>query len=70
MPSGYLEMKLWSNRPNITYVTIPLAGGLQNFRNFDLLLPWQFHPPMVLLKTLVFHDSKQDATDAATYVDA
>ena len=70
MPLGYLEMKLSSNRPNTTYATIPLAGGLRNFRNFDLLLPQQFHPPMVLPKTLVFHDCKQDATDATAYVDA
>ena len=63
-------MKLLSNRPNITYVTIPLVGSLWNFRNFNLLLPQEFHPPMVIPKTLVFHDCKQDATNAAEYVDA
>ncbi|KAF8124050.1 P-loop containing nucleoside triphosphate hydrolase protein [Boletus edulis] len=68
--SDCLEMKLSSNRPNITYATLPLVGGLRNFRNFNILLPHEFHPPMIIPKTLIFHDCKQDATNAATYVDA
>lgn len=68
--SESLEIKLATNRPNITYATIPLVGGLRNFRNLDLLIPREFHPPMTIPKTLVFHDCKQEATDAAAYVDA
>lgn len=70
MSSDCLEIKLSSNQPNITYATLPLVGGLRNFHNFNLLLPQEFHPPMVILKMLIFHDCKQDATNAAEYVDA
>ena len=50
------------------YVTVPLVGSLHNFQNLDFLIPPVFHPPMAIPKTLVFHDSKQDATDATTYL--
>ncbi|KAF8119145.1 P-loop containing nucleoside triphosphate hydrolase protein [Boletus edulis] len=70
MSSDCLEIKLSSNRPNITYATLPLVGSLRNFHNFDVLLPHEFHPPMAIPKTLIFHDCKQDATNAAAYVDA
>ncbi|KAG9310628.1 hypothetical protein JVU11DRAFT_9196 [Chiua virens] len=69
MSSNCLEINLSTNRPNITYATVPLVGGLRNFRNFDLLIP-QLHPPMSIPKTLVFHDCKQDAADATAYVNA
>ena len=52
------------------YATLPLVGSLRNFQNLEFLIPPpMFHPPMVIPKTLVFHDCKQDATDAATYID-
>ncbi|KAF9234844.1 P-loop containing nucleoside triphosphate hydrolase protein, partial [Melanogaster broomeanus] len=66
---NYLELRLSTNRPNITYATVTLVGSLRNFRNLDFLVPPVFHPPMTIPKTLVFHDCKQDATDAATYTD-
>ncbi|KAF8452791.1 P-loop containing nucleoside triphosphate hydrolase protein [Boletus edulis BED1] len=66
--SDYLEIRLSTNRPNITYATIPLVGGLRNFQNLNLLLLREFHPPMAIPKTLIFHDCKQDATDAAAYL--
>ncbi|KIJ04274.1 hypothetical protein PAXINDRAFT_183194 [Paxillus involutus ATCC 200175] len=66
---SYLELRLSTNRPNITYATTPLVGSLRNFRNLDFLIPPIFHPPMAIPKTLVFHDCKQDTADAATYLD-
>ncbi|KAF8834573.1 hypothetical protein BDN67DRAFT_873768, partial [Paxillus ammoniavirescens] len=68
--SNCLEIRLSTNRSNIMYATIPLVGSLHNFHNFNFLIPPEFHPPMAIPKTLVFHDCKQDATDAAAYVNA
>ena len=61
---------LTTNHPNITFVTIPVIRTLRSFDNFSLLIPSTFHPPMVLPKMLVFHDSKQDATDTAALIDS
>ena len=47
-----------------------IVGGTRSFRNFDCLIPAHFHPPMEIPKTLIFHDCKQEATDAASYNDA
>ncbi|KAF9228132.1 hypothetical protein BS17DRAFT_805720 [Gyrodon lividus] len=69
LSSDLLEIQLSSNRSNITYARLPLIGALRDFRNLDLLIP-NFAVPMMIPKTLIFHDSKQDATDAATYIDA
>ena len=65
-----LELCLSTNRPNITYATIPIVSSLRNFENLRFLIPLSFHPPMAIPKTLVFHDSKRDATDAAAFVDS
>ena len=43
---------------------------LYNFENFSFLIPSMFHPPMLIPKMLVFHDSKQDATEAATFINS
>lgn len=64
----YLELKLSTNRPNIMYTTVPLVGSLCNFQNLNFLILPVFHPPMAIPKTLVFHNSKQDATDVTTYL--
>lgn len=71
MSLNCLEMKLSSNRSNITYMyaTHPLVGSLWNLHNFDFLLPQEFYPPMVIPKTLIFHDCKQNTTDATVYID-
>ncbi|KIJ12346.1 hypothetical protein PAXINDRAFT_83033, partial [Paxillus involutus ATCC 200175] len=70
IPPNYIEVRLSTNRPNITYCTVPIVGGQREFRNLNCLIPPQFHPPMEIPKTLVFHDCKQDATNATIYTDA
>ncbi|KAF8432233.1 P-loop containing nucleoside triphosphate hydrolase protein, partial [Boletus edulis BED1] len=67
---NHVTLQLSSNRPNITYATTPLIGSLRNYRNLNCLIPDDFQPPMDIPKTLVFHDSKQDATNAAMYTDS
>ena len=52
------------------YATTPIIGTLHDFHNFNCLIPTNLHPPMDIPKTLVFHDSKQDATDAARYTNS
>jgi len=51
-----------SNRPNVAYACRPVVGSLSDFRNLDFLLPSK-------CKTIVFFDSKTDATNATTYLD-
>jgi superfamily II DNA helicase RecQ len=70
MSPDHVTITLSINRPNITYATTPITGNLRNLSNFDRLIPINFHPPMEIPKTLIFHDCKQDATDAARYVNA
>lgn len=65
-----LELRLTTNCPNITYTTLPIVGSLQNFENLCFLIPSTFHPPMVIPKTLIFHDSKQDAMNAADFIES
>lgn len=66
----HLAITLSTNRPNIVYATTPIIGSLRDLRNFNFLVPTNFHPPMEIPKTLVFHDSKQGAIDAAEYTNA
>jgi superfamily II DNA helicase RecQ len=68
--SNHLSLTLSTNRPNITYAVTPLIGGLRNFRNFDCLIPSNYMTPMIIPKTLIFHDNKQEAVDAAAYNDS
>ena len=70
IPQDALELRLPTNRPNITYATTPIIGSLRNFENLCFLIPSTFHPPMIIPKTLVFHDSKQEATDAAAFIES
>ena len=64
------EICLTTNHLNIMFATILVIGTLCSFDNFSLLVPSTFHPPMVLPKTLVFHDLKQDATDAVALINS
>lgn len=70
MPPDHIHIALSANRQNITYATTPLIGGPRNFHNFDLLIPAEYRPPMMIPKTLIFHDNKQEAADAAAYNDS
>ena len=65
-----LELHLTTNCPNITYATLPIVGSLWNFENLRFLIPSTFHPPMVVPKTLIFHDSKQDTMNAADFIES
>jgi hypothetical protein len=67
IPSDNLSLTLSTNRPNITYAVSPLIGGPRNFHNFDCLIPPNYTPPMIIPKTLIFHDNKLEAVDAAAY---
>ncbi|KIK40440.1 hypothetical protein CY34DRAFT_24809 [Suillus luteus UH-Slu-Lm8-n1] len=65
--SDHLSLMLSTNRPNITYAVTPLIGGLHNFHNFNCLIPPNYSPPMIIPKTLIFHDNKLKAVNAAAY---
>ncbi|KAG0698559.1 hypothetical protein DFH29DRAFT_773372, partial [Suillus ampliporus] len=67
IPSDHLSLTLLTNRPNITYAVTPLIGGPHNFRKFDCLIPPNYAAPMMIPKTLIFHDNKQEAVDASAY---
>ncbi|KAG1790241.1 uncharacterized protein HD556DRAFT_1446377 [Suillus plorans] len=67
VPSNHLSLTLSTNRPNIVYAITPLIGGTRNFHNFDCLIPPNYTTPMIIPKTLIFHDNKQEAVDAAAY---
>ncbi|KAJ3546404.1 hypothetical protein NMY22_g2073 [Coprinellus aureogranulatus] len=66
-------VKISSNRKNICYATHQLVGPLSDFRNLDFILPDPSSPwptGFVLKKGIIFHDSTEEATDAAEYLDA
>ena len=65
--SHLLSLKLTSNRPNIVYATHPIVGELSDFRNLDFLVPQPYPVGWSLPKTLVFHDSVDQAAEAALY---
>ena len=46
------------------YTTLLIAGNLRNFNNLCFLISLSSDSSMAVPNTLVFHDSKQDATDA------
>ncbi|KII90705.1 hypothetical protein PLICRDRAFT_106554 [Plicaturopsis crispa FD-325 SS-3] len=65
------EIRLSVNRPNITYATTPLIGGINNFSNLDCLIPLGWNPSMPPIKrTLVFIDSQTSVANLATYLDS
>jgi len=69
MSPNCLHIQLSTNCTNITYAVAPLVRSPADFHNLNFLLPTSLHPPMIIPKTLIFHDCKQEATDAAHYND-
>ena len=67
---NHLTITLSANRSNIVYATTPIIGNIHDFHNLDFLIPTNYHPPMIIPKTLIFYDSKQDAKDATKYTNA
>lgn len=68
--SNLVEIQLSTNRPNITYATRVVSTTLRDFSNLDFVLPLQLHPQTTIPKTLIFHDSKEEATSAAAYINS
>jgi superfamily II DNA helicase RecQ len=60
-------VNLTSNRPNIVYATHPIVGGLSDFRNLDFVVPRPYPAGWSLPKTVVFHDSVEQTSEAALY---
>jgi superfamily II DNA helicase RecQ len=60
-------IKLTSNRPNIVYATHPIVSNLSDFCNLNFLIPHLYPAGWILPKTLVFHDSTEQAFEAAIY---
>ena len=65
--SQLCSIKLTSNRPNTVYATHPIVGDLSDFRNLDFLIPRPYPLGWNIPKTVVFHDSVEQASDAALY---
>jgi superfamily II DNA helicase RecQ len=65
--SKLCSVELTSNRPNIVYATHPIVGELSDFRNLDFVVPVPYPTCWQLPKTLVFHDSDEQAGEAALY---
>ena len=63
------SIKLSSNRPTIIYATHQIVGELSNFRNLDFLIPDEYPDGLQLPKTIIFHDSVDEAAAAAFYND-
>ncbi|KAI0046676.1 P-loop containing nucleoside triphosphate hydrolase protein, partial [Auriscalpium vulgare] len=61
--SDYTTITFTSNRANITYVMRKISGSFGDFRNLDFAVPAKG-------KTVIFFDSKIDATNTATYLDS
>jgi len=59
------SIKLSSNRANIIYATHPIVGKLTDFRNLNFLIPQPFPKDCRVKKTIVFHDSINNAATAA-----
>jgi hypothetical protein len=67
VPSNHLSLTLSTNLPNIVYAITPLISGTHNFHNFNCLIPSNYTTPTIIPKTLIFHNNKQEAVDAAAY---
>ena len=61
------SVKLTSNRPNIVYANHPIVNSLSDFQNLDFLVPRPYPAGWILPKTIVFHDSIDQAAQAALY---
>ena len=67
---NHLAIMLSTNCSNIIYTTAPIINNIHDFHNLDFLFPTNYYPPMIIPKTLIFYDLKQDATDATRYTNA
>ncbi|KAF8266826.1 P-loop containing nucleoside triphosphate hydrolase protein [Lactarius quietus] len=65
--SQLCSINLTSNRPNIVYATHPIVGKLSDFRNLDFVVPHPYPAGWSLPKTVVFHDSVEQTSEAALY---
>ncbi|KAF8256917.1 P-loop containing nucleoside triphosphate hydrolase protein [Lactarius quietus] len=65
--SQLCSINLTSNRPNIVYATHPIVGELSDFRNLDFVVPRPYPAGWSLPKTVVFHDSVEQTSEAALY---
>ena len=68
--SNLVEIQLFMNCPNITYATHVVSTSLYDFSNLNFILPLQLHLQTTISKTLVFHDSKEEAMSAAVYINS
>ncbi|KII95827.1 hypothetical protein PLICRDRAFT_26163 [Plicaturopsis crispa FD-325 SS-3] len=63
------EARMSTNRPNITYATLELRDGAHNLSNLDFLIPTDYTESMgPLSKTVVFHDSKPECSNACIHL--
>jgi len=71
IPPDHIFIQRSSNRPNVTYATHEAVGLLTNFRNLSFLLPanFNFHPPMQIPPTVIFHDDIKECSNAARFVE-
>ena len=67
--TSWSSVSAWTAQISYICMTIPIVGLFWNFENLSLLVSSIFHPPIAISKTLVFHDLKQDATDAAAFIE-
>jgi len=67
----HLLIRRTSNRPNVMYATHEAVGPLSNFHNLSFLLPsnFDFHPPMQIPPTVIFHDDVKECSNAARFVE-
>lgn len=62
-----------SNRPNITYATLPITGSLSSFQSLRFLVPDHGNKTFnrkSIPKTIIFHDNLQEAANAANYINS
>lgn len=62
-------IKISVNRPNICYAAHPIFGKPTDFNNLNFLVDKDFHPPMLLPKTIVFIDGKGETNAASDHID-
>jgi hypothetical protein len=65
--SDLCSIELMSNRLNIVYATHPIAGDLSDFCNLSFLIPRPYPSGWSIPKMVVFHDSVEQAAEAALY---
>jgi superfamily II DNA/RNA helicase len=70
IPPDHIFIQRSRNRPNVTYATHEAVGSLTDFRNLWFLLPanFNFHPPMQIPPTAIFHDDIKECSNATRFV--